>query len=91
MHIHIDSTSTGGSQIRTWFTTHVFVRVFLIIWMVVAVCMSITPLVTPIQGNAQLFWVFPLFGILLVVLMRLIARRDEDKLERLVRDVIEAS
>lgn len=61
------------------------------IWMVGVVCMSITPLVTPIQGNAELFWVFPFFGILLVFLMRLIARRDEEKLERLVRDVIESS
>lgn len=90
MHIQIDSTPSGGSLVRTRYTTHVFVRVLLIVWMTFAVAMSIVMLV---GHAAELSFVvaFPFFGVFLIVLMRVFARRDEARLEDLVRNIVDSS
>jgi len=90
MHVQIDSAPSGGSVVRTRYTTNPFVKVFLILWISVASFFSLSILAGTMSAapDRLLIVCFPLLGLLLVVLMRIFAYYSESKLEEFVYNVI---
>lgn len=86
MHIRVESTPSGGSIIRTRYTTSLFARVlysFCLIGFSAAVIFAIA------QGSGfhAIVDFSPLFVILIIALMRAFAALDERQLEQLVHSV----
>lgn len=94
MHVRVESAS-GGCVISTSYSTSVFVKVFVLLWIAVALLGSITIVLSgpavDVTPPRFLVLFFPVWGAIVVVMMRILARRDESKLEAFVRDVVEAS
>ena len=95
MHIQVENAPGNGSIISTRYTTSIFVKVFLIVWMsiVIVATAAIAFGSLDLEPKARLFArcsavCLPMFGVLLVLLMRLVALGDEKKLEGLVKDVV---
>jgi hypothetical protein len=87
MHIHVEAAMAGGTVVLTRFSTSTFVKVFLLMWMLGASVPTIFSIAhrSPVPGDAA---IFPLFGVFLVIVMRVFARKDEVELERMVRGAI---
>jgi len=93
MHIQVETAPANGTLISTRFTTSIFVKIFLLVWMSFASLATImiffgTPDGAVLTPKALILG-FPMFAVFLVVIMRIVARRDEKKLEWLVCDVVE--
>ena len=88
MHISVEDDYNGGSIIHTRYSTSIFVIIFWFIWMAGATFISVAVQFNRASDSSLFVLLFPVFGVLLLVLMRVFARADEVKLEKLVQDVV---
>lgn len=86
LQIHVGANPKSGSEVTAWYTTSTFVRLFLIVWMVGVICLSLCfTFGTHTSDFLVQILALPCFGAFLVTMMRLLARHNEKKLADLVR------
>lgn len=94
MNVHITESSTGGTIVSTCYSTALAAKVFMIVWFGMALLISVVIAVTLITQHGAILTAlpvlfFPVFGLIVVSVMRVFARMDEERLEEFVRSRVE--
>jgi hypothetical protein len=88
MIVQVDADIKGGAVVNTRYAVPLFPKLFIIVWIVGATTIALTALTMGKSDSRFIPILFPFFGVFFILLGRLIALRDQQRLERLVHEVV---